>query len=971
MAGPSLLESLFQRSLEDLIKGLRLYVGDESTFISKAVDEIRREIKSTDQQTKATALQKLTYLHSIHGVDMSWAAFHAIELSSSQSFNFKRIAYLAASLSFDPSTTDVILLLTHQLRKDLSSPNPHEVSLALHTLCFISTADLARDLTPEVFTLLNSNKGSTRKKAIAIILRLFELYPDAVRVCFKRLIENLENSDPAIVSAVVGVFCELASKEPKSYLPLAPEFYKILVDSRNNWLLIKVLKICVKLAPLEPRLGKRLVEPICEHLRRTGAKSLSFECVRTIVSSFSEYDSAVKLSVEKIREFLNDDDPNLKYLGLQALTIVAPKHLWPVIENKDFVIKSLSDADANIKLEALQLVMAMVSEDNVAEICRVLINYALKSDPEFCNEILGCILLTCSRNVYEIIVDFDWYVSLLGEMSRVLHCQKGEEIENQLADIGMRVKDARPELVRVGRDLLNDPALLGNPFIHPILSAAAWVSGEYVRFSKNPLEIMEALLQPRTSLLPPSIKAVYIQSAFKVLTFYLHYAISTKEVISSASQGVADIMHGAVQENSQFVRAGFVAESDSDDGGLSHRMMLHRPVRDVSVESFEDMAVARDWLSSTSFKGEPITEESIVNILNLVETTLGPLAGSHGVEILERSRNVLGLVELVREELPGYLVKREEDNDKGQRKTHEMIKLIAEAFSEELGPVSASSQERVPIPEGMMLNQSLNDLDAICGDFELHIPTSFSLGRSISSEKDDVTMSDRQGKEEFESTESTSLLAEHRKRHGLYYLQSQKKETINDEYPPANDLKTGENADDKADDLIKLTEQSLFPKKKTNQAKPRPVVVKLDDGDGPFIPAKKVDSKDDLISGAVRDVLFGDEATASSSRTKKSDKSSSKRRQKDKLDIDKSSGPKEDSKFMENSELENANLRRSKRHSRGKEKKHRSNAKDKDEHEEGDKQKVSHHHGKHKSRQRAEGALTLAAQSPVIPDFLL
>ncbi|KAK4362007.1 hypothetical protein RND71_017248 [Anisodus tanguticus] len=38
---PSLVDSLFQRSLEDLIKGLRLYIGDESSFISKSLDEIR------------------------------------------------------------------------------------------------------------------------------------------------------------------------------------------------------------------------------------------------------------------------------------------------------------------------------------------------------------------------------------------------------------------------------------------------------------------------------------------------------------------------------------------------------------------------------------------------------------------------------------------------------------------------------------------------------------------------------------------------------------------------------------------------------------------------------------------------------------------------------------------------------------------------------------------------------------------
>ena len=386
----------------------------------------------------------------------------------------------------------MLLLITNQLRKDLTNPNNEfEVSLALECLSRIATTDLCRDLTPEIFTLLSSTKIFVRKKAIALVLRVFEKYPDAVKVCFKRLVENLDSTDPHIVSAVVGVFCELTSNDPKSYLPLAPEFYRILVDSKNNWVLIKMLKIFAKLVLLEPRLSKRVVEPVCEHMRRTGAKSLMFECVRTVVSSLSEHEQAVKLAVVKIRELLLDDDPNLKYLGLNALSIVAPKHLWAVLENKEVVIKWLSDEDPNIKRESLRLVMAMVSENNVVEICRVLVNYALKSDPEFCNEILGSVLSTCSRNLYEIVNDFDWYVSLLGEMSRILHCQQGDEIENQLIDISMRVRDVRPELVRVGRDLLIDPALLSNHFLYRILSAAAWVSGEYVEFSRNPFELIE------------------------------------------------------------------------------------------------------------------------------------------------------------------------------------------------------------------------------------------------------------------------------------------------------------------------------------------------------------------------------------------------------------------------------------------------------------------------------------------------
>nr|GFC82125.1 AP-3 complex subunit delta [Tanacetum cinerariifolium] len=91
--GPSLMETLFQRTLDDLIKGIRLHNpgSAQSSFISKSLDEIRREIKSTDLATKSIAVNKLTYLHSLRNIDMSFAAFHAVELTSSPIFNYKKI----------------------------------------------------------------------------------------------------------------------------------------------------------------------------------------------------------------------------------------------------------------------------------------------------------------------------------------------------------------------------------------------------------------------------------------------------------------------------------------------------------------------------------------------------------------------------------------------------------------------------------------------------------------------------------------------------------------------------------------------------------------------------------------------------------------------------------------------------------------------------------------------------------------
>ncbi|XP_059455504.1 AP-3 complex subunit delta [Corylus avellana] len=980
MAGgtSSLMDTLFQRNLDDVIKGLRLQLIGESAFISKALDEIRRELKSTDPHSKSTALHKLSYLSSLHHHDMSWAAFHVVEVMSSSRFAHKRIGYNAASLSFHDATP-VLLLITNQLRKDLTSTNELEVSLALECLSRIATADLARDLTPEIFTLLSSSKVFVRKKAIGVVLRVFAKYPDAVRVCFKRLVENLDSSDPQILSAVVGVFCELASKDPGSYLPLAPEFYRILVDSKNNWVLIKVLKIFAKLAPLEPRLAKRVVEPICEHMRRTGAKSLMFECVRTIVSSLSEYESAVRLAVAKIRELLVDDDPNLKYLGLQALSIVAPKHYWAVLENKEVVIKALSDADPNIKLESLRLVMAMVAESNVMEISRVLVNYSLKSDPDFCNEILGSILSTCSRNVYEMIIDFDWYVSLLGEMSRIPHCQKGDEIENQLIDIGIRVKDVRPELVRVARDLLIDPALLGNPFLHRILSATAWVSGEYVEFSRNPFELMEALLQPRTSLLPPSIRAVYIHSAFKVLIFCLHSYLLQRESITSTcpdnlALGVSElVLKREMPEGSDLATCEGPPAHGEQDEGFNPRVS-NQSFEDLSVENGGERIISHGQTSTPGTLENGYTYESIVNLLNLIELALGPLIGSHDVEILERARNLLCFIELIKGKLPECLVQKEENLESEEMKASKIIELMCDAFSEELCPVSVSAQERVPIPEGLVLKENLDDLETICGDIQLPPSISFSLGSPHYEEGVSASLSDLQSKEESEpSNESTSLLREHRKRHGLYYLPSEKNEIVATDYPPANDPKLQDYLNKDADDLVKLTEESLVAKKKANHAKPRPVVVKLDEGEVVSISAKRPELKDDLLSGAVREVLLGSDTRTTSSRSNPSDKSSSKRKGKEKLNI----GPselKDNLGDAEKHEHENPSSRRSRHRTHGKERRHKSPGKISEETEENGqkgKQKSSHHHAKHKARRRADTPLDVVSQTTVIPDFLL
>jgi AP-3 complex subunit delta len=50
-------------------------------------------------------------------------------------------------------------------------------------------------------------------------------------------------SATAVVSSAVNVICELAAKNPQNYLPLAPQLFKLLTTSSNNWMVIKIIKL--------------------------------------------------------------------------------------------------------------------------------------------------------------------------------------------------------------------------------------------------------------------------------------------------------------------------------------------------------------------------------------------------------------------------------------------------------------------------------------------------------------------------------------------------------------------------------------------------------------------------------------------------------------------------------------------------------------------------------------------------------
>ena len=564
---------VFESTLVDLVTGIRSHKRDTALFISSSIADIKVELSSSDFFTKANALQKLTFLQMM-GYSMSYAVFGAVEVMSSTRFGLKRVGVLGICQGLDsPDKSPVVLLTTNLLKKELRGAGGNAVGesvyhagLAINCLSNIVTEDLGRETLPDLLHLLKHPSPYVRKKALLCLYKVFLKYPRGLRLSYDAIKSCLDDAHPSVVSCAVNVITELSDKNPKNYLPLAPAFFRLLTSSANNWMLIKVVKLLGSLVPEEPRLARKLLEPLSGIVKSTHAKSLLYEavfaitlCLQHVNQGKRELDvsEVVELCVTTLRSFVSDPDQNLKYLGLVgfgSLLHSQPRvlHTQKGSDCRGLILKCLSDDDVTIRTRALGLLRFMTTQRNLVDLITQLLGHVEAASGEYRSDLVSDIVHMCSSDKYDLVTDFAWYFDVLLILAGVRGVEGGhvsETIAKQWMDVAWRVLPVRSYAVRRSLEVLvcrgNLDVNVGSHVILEVLPAAAWIVGEYShllpealtnnddvgdegktdpRYDASSRGAYHALIQSMTSPtdaagmnpLPLSTQAVFVQNAVKV-----------------------------------------------------------------------------------------------------------------------------------------------------------------------------------------------------------------------------------------------------------------------------------------------------------------------------------------------------------------------------------------------------------------------------------------------------------------------
>ncbi|BBN00790.1 AP-1 complex subunit gamma-1 [Marchantia polymorpha subsp. ruderalis] len=413
--------------LRDMIRAVRACktAAEERGVIAKECANLRNSFKENDQDYRHRNVAKLMFIHML-GYPTHFGQMECLKLIASGGFPEKRIGYLGLMLLLD-ERQEVLMLVTNSLKNDLNHGNQFIAGLALCALGNICSAEMARDLAPEVEKLLHNNNSYIRKKAALCSVRIVRKVPDLVEYFTNPAVGLLTDKHHGVLIAGVKLCTELcqgseaALEQMRKQVQTLVRILKNLVVSgyapeydvggiTDPFLQIRILRLLRLVGRGDPDSSDVMSDILAQVATNTegnknAGNAILYECVLTIMA-IEGIGGLRVLAINILGRFLANRDNNIRYVALNTLVKVVSVDTQAVQRHRTTIVECVKDSDVSIRRRALELVYALVNETNVKTLTKELLEYLKVSDPEFKADLTAKI---CSL-VQKFAPNKQWYI---------------------------------------------------------------------------------------------------------------------------------------------------------------------------------------------------------------------------------------------------------------------------------------------------------------------------------------------------------------------------------------------------------------------------------------------------------------------------------------------------------------------------------------------------------------------------------
>ncbi|CAI0627480.1 unnamed protein product [Linum tenue] len=391
--------------LRDMIRAIRACktAAEERAVVRKECAAIRAAINENDQDYRHRNLAKLMFIHML-GYPTHFGQMECLKLIASPGFPEKRIGYLGLMLLLD-ERQEVLMLVTNSVKQDLNHTNQYIVGLALCALGNICSAEMARDLAPEVERLLQFRDPNIRKKAALCSIRIIKKVPDLAENFINPVAALLKEKHHGVLITGVQLCTDLCKVSPEALeyfrkkctdglvrtlrdlvnSPYAPEYD--IAGITDPFLHIRLLKLLRVLGRGDADASDSMNDILAQVATKTesnknAGNAILYECVETIMS-IEDNGGLRVLAINILGRFLSNRDNNIRYVALNMLMRAITVDAQAVQRHRATILECVKDSDASIRKRALELVYLLVNESNVKPLTKELVDYLEVSDQDF------------------------------------------------------------------------------------------------------------------------------------------------------------------------------------------------------------------------------------------------------------------------------------------------------------------------------------------------------------------------------------------------------------------------------------------------------------------------------------------------------------------------------------------------------------------------------------------------------------
>lgn len=356
---------------------------------------------------------------------------------------------------------------------------------------------------------------------------------------------------------IIKLFSVLTPLEPRLVKKLLPPLTSIIKTTPAMSLLYECINGIIQGGIMEAAEGtiegdeiaRLCVSKLRAMLVVEGDPNLRYVALLAFAKITNSHAHIVSQHSDVILECIDDDDVSIRARALDLVVgMVNSTNLQPVVERLLKQLKSadrLSVADEPSEDRGLHegvIPMADDDEEGAEATIRSKQKRAAQAPPlpdDYRSSVIERILEMCSRDTYANMADFDWYIGVLVELvkqcpasastSRFGSGNNSVSIEsgvataigNELLNVAVRVKAVRPEAAAAAQSLLlfdrRDQFFpTGSTGGHGVLTAAAFIAGEYATMLPDPEAVLTSLIHSSSRHLPATTLTNYLQAIPKI-----------------------------------------------------------------------------------------------------------------------------------------------------------------------------------------------------------------------------------------------------------------------------------------------------------------------------------------------------------------------------------------------------------------------------------------------------------------------